>query len=129
MLAEGLRKLDLLWLLVRNGSLDQGSVLFWDEPETNPNPTLYTELMAILLELSRRGVHIFLATHDYLILRELDLQARNDDKALFHSLYRDFESNHLRCATATRYSTLDPNPIADAFAAAHDREVEHSLRG
>ena len=38
LLAEGLRKLGLLWLLIRNGTLACGSVLFWDEPETNLNP-------------------------------------------------------------------------------------------
>ena len=41
LLAEGLRKLGLLWLLIRNGSLRPGAVLFWDEPETNLNPKLY----------------------------------------------------------------------------------------
>ena len=38
LLAEGWRKLGLLWLLIRNGTLQNGSVLFWDEPETNLNP-------------------------------------------------------------------------------------------
>ena len=41
LLAEGHRKLGLLWLLIRNGSLKPGAVLFWDEPETNLNPKLY----------------------------------------------------------------------------------------
>ena len=34
LLAEGLRKFGLLWLLVQNGTLLEGSVLFWDEPES-----------------------------------------------------------------------------------------------
>jgi hypothetical protein len=38
LLAEGFRKLGLLWLLLQNGTLLNGSVLFWDEPETNLNP-------------------------------------------------------------------------------------------
>lgn len=129
LLAEGLRKLGLLWLLVRNGSLERGSVLFWDEPETNLNPALYADLITVLLELSRLGVQIFLATHDYLILKELDLQARSDDEVLFHSLYRHTESSDLQCATSSTYSSLSPNPIADAFAAAYDREIKRSLRG
>ena len=41
LLAEGLRKLGLLWLLIQNGTLVEGSVLFWDEPETNLNPRLF----------------------------------------------------------------------------------------
>ena len=75
LLAEGLRKLGLLWLLIRNGSLKPGAVLFWDEPETNLNPKLYGVVIDVLLELQRLGVQVFLATHDYVILKELDLQA------------------------------------------------------
>ena len=73
LLAEGFRKLGLLWLLIRNGTLLEDSVLFWDEPEANLNPKLYRLLMYVLLELQRNGVQVFLATHDYIILKELDL--------------------------------------------------------
>ena len=31
--AEGLRKLGLIWKLIRNGLLEKGTVLLWDEPE------------------------------------------------------------------------------------------------
>lgn len=33
LVAEGLRKIALLWQLIKNGTLEKGSVLFWDEPE------------------------------------------------------------------------------------------------
>lgn len=62
LLAEGLRKLGLLWLLVRNGSLPNGSVLFWDEPEANLNPGLLTVVVDVLLQLQRSGVQILIAT-------------------------------------------------------------------
>ena len=48
LLAEGMRKLGLLWLLIQNGTLFKGSVLFWDEPETNLNPKLFGPLIDIL---------------------------------------------------------------------------------
>ena len=70
-----MRKLALLWLLIRNDVIRPGSVLFWDEPETNLNPKLFGVLMEVLLALQRNGVQIFLATHDYVILKELDLRA------------------------------------------------------
>lgn len=76
LLAEGMRKLALLWLLIQNGTLTTGSVLFWDEPETNINPRLFGVLMEILLDLQRHGVQVFLATHDYVILKELDLRQK-----------------------------------------------------
>ena len=88
LLAEGMRKLGLLWILVQNGTLQKGSVLFWDEPETNLNPTLFGTVMEVLMELQRAGVQVFFATHDYVILKELDLRKKDDDAVAFHSLYQ-----------------------------------------
>ena len=59
------------------------AVLFWDEPETNLNPKLYGVVIEVLLELQRLGVQIFLATHDYVVLKELDLRAKEGDKVAF----------------------------------------------
>ena len=89
LLAEGLRKLGLLWLLIQNGTLRRGSVLFWDEPGASLNPNLFKVLVSALLELHRMGVQIFLATHDNAVLRELDSQRGSGDSVVFHSLYRD----------------------------------------
>ena len=129
LLAEGLRKLGLLWLLIRNGSLKPGAVLFWDEPETNLNPKLYGVVVDVLLELQRVGVQVFLATHDYVILKELDLQAQPDDKVAFHSLYRSGETGEIACQTASNYSEIHPNAIADTFSGIYDRDVKRALEG
>ena len=129
LLAEGMRKLGLLWLLIQNGTLLEGSVLFWDAPETNLNPKLFGVLIDILLELQRSGVQVFLATHDYVILKEIDLQKKDKDKVNFLSLYRDLESKELACHTAHSYLDIHPNAIAEAFSGLYDREVKRSLRG
>ena len=127
LLAEGLRKLGLLWLLIRNGTLGGGSVLFWDEPEANLNPKLYRLLIKALLELQRNGVQIFLATHDYLILKELDLQMARGDKVAFHSLYRRETDGEIACQTSKSYLDIHPNAIAEAFSDVYDRTIERSL--
>ena len=127
LLAEGMRKLGLLWLLIQNGTLLEGSVLFWDEPETNLNPKLFGAVVKILLELQRKGVQIFLATHDYAVLKELDLQRKQEDKLVFYSLYR--EGGEIACQTARAYLDIHPNTIAEAFTNLYDREVERSLGG
>ena len=128
LLAEGMRKLGLLWLLIQNGNLQNGSVLFWDEPETNLNPKLFGVLIDILLELQRDGVQIFFATHDYVILKELDLQKKNSDKVAFHSLYRE-ETGEIACDTTDSYLDIHPNAIAETFTDLYDREIERSLKG
>ncbi len=129
LLAEGIRKLGLLWLLIQNGTLLSGSVLFWDEPETNLNPKLFGVLMEILIELQRAGVQVFLATHDYVILKELDLRKKKRDDIAFHSLYRDKKSGEIMCHTARNYLDIHPNAIAEAFADLYDREVKRNLGG
>ena len=126
LLAEGLRKLGLLWLLIQNGTLLRGSVLFWDEPETNLNPRLFGPVVEILLELQRQGVQIFIATHDYLILKQLDLQTTEADRVAYHALYRD-ETGELVCNTMDSYLDIEPNAIADAFTHAYDLEIRRSL--
>ena len=127
LLAEGMRKLALLWLLIQNGTLPNGAVLFWDEPETNLSPKLFGAVMNILLELQRNGVQVFLATHDYVILEELDLRKQEEDEVAFHSLYRAEKTGEIACNTSPNYLGIHPNAIADAFTDLYDREIERSL--
>ncbi len=128
LLAEGWRKLGLLWLLIRNGTLQKGSVLFWDEPETNLNPKMFKIVMNVLLELQRAGVQVFFATHDYVMLKELDLQMTEEDQVAFHSLYRD-ETGEIACKTTDRYLNIHPNAIDEAFDDIYDRQIRRSLGG
>ncbi len=128
LLAEGMRKLGLLWILVQNGTLQNGSVLFWDEPDANLNPKMFRIVMNVLLELQREGVQIFFATHDYVILKELDLQMTDKDLVAFHSLYMN-EGGEIACHTTGRYLDIHPNAIDEAFDDLYDREIERSLGG
>ncbi len=129
LLAEGVRKLALLWLLIRNGTFQAGSVLFWDEPETNLNPKLFGVVMGALLDLQRAGVQVFLATHDYVILKELDLRRTGADKVAFHALYQGEETGEVGCDTTSSYRDIHPNAIAETFTDLYDREVARSLGG
>ena len=127
LLAEGIRKLGLLWILLRNGALQEGSVLFWDEPETNLNPKLFGVVIDVLLKLQRMGVQIFVATHDYVILKELDLRQEVGDEIVFHSLYRQEATGEIACRSTDSFLEIDPNAIADTFDDLYDREVDRSL--
>lgn len=129
LLAEGMRKLALIWLLIQNGTLLDGAVLFWDEPETNLNPKLFGALIDILLTLQRAGVQVFLATHDYLILKQIDLRKKPEDRIRFHSLYRQEDPGDVACHSASDYASIHPNTIADAFADVYDREIKRGLGG
>jgi len=127
LLAEGLRKLALIWLLIQNGTLLNGSVLFWDEPEANLNPKVMGLVVEVLLELQRMGVQVLLATHDYVFLKEFDLRAEQTDSLSFHALYRD--SQRKICHQSTQsFVDIDENAIADTFAELYNREVKKSLK-
>lgn len=86
--AEGLRKLGLLWKLIRNGLLERGTILLWDEPETNLNPELYPLVAEILLELQQNEVQIFVATHSYNFAKYLEIRRKRKEQVMFHNLYK-----------------------------------------
>lgn len=129
LLAEGLRKLGLLWLVIQNGALVNGAVLFWDEPETNLNPQLFSVVVDILLQLQRMGVQVFVSTHDYAILKEFELAAGPEDKIAFNVLYRPESGQDVRVESASKPFLLDRSPIADAMTSLYNREVRKSLGG
>jgi predicted ATPase len=127
LLAEGFRKLGLLWILIQNGTLLKGSALFWDEPETNLNPRLMQAVIGILLDLARLGVQIFITTHDYVVLKEFDLQAGAEDSIRYHSLFRDEGTGEIRVASTGEYLEISPNAIDETFGGFVDREVAQSM--
>jgi hypothetical protein len=127
LVAEGLRRLGLPWLLLRNGSIAPDCVLLWDEPESNLNPKLIGVAMQVLLELQRIGVQVFFATHSYIALEELNLRRLPEDLIMYHSLFRDKETNDIRCQSTEDFDLIEPNDILQAYADVLDRHVKREL--
>ncbi len=86
--AEGLRKLGLLWKLIRNGLLEKGTVLLWDEPEANLNPELFPLVVDILLELEKAGIQVFVATHSYNLAKYFEVKRNSKEQVQYHNLYK-----------------------------------------
>ncbi len=126
LLAEGFRKLGLLYRLIQNESLTKGSVLFWDEPEANLNPQLSQVVVRILLELQRMGVQIFLSTHDYILLKEFELATTDKDDILYHVLYHN-EANQIAHNATNVITELEPNAIDDTYSRLLDAEIQKGL--
>jgi hypothetical protein len=112
--ASGFRKFGLLATLIRNEQIKPGSVLFWDEPENSLNPELMPKLVEILLELSRSGVQIFLATHSYDLARYFDVRKDKTIPVAFHNLVK--ENAKIICNTAPEYIELENNLMETASA-------------
>lgn len=126
LLSEGMRKLALLSLLIRNDVLSKGTVLFWDEPEANMNPAQTRMIVQIMKQLSEQGVQIFVATHDYMTAKEIDMTYAEEDSARFLSFYRNAEGA-VEYATSPRFEGLANNRILDAFDEQFSRYVGQAL--
>ena len=110
--ASGYRKLGLLWKLLRNGLLENGSVLFWDEPENSLNPELVTVLVDILLTLARNGVQIFLATHNYHLARYFDVRKNKSIPVMYHNLSK--AGDQIICNSSHEYIMSPDNLLEKA---------------
>lgn len=125
LVAEGFRKLALLWLLIKNGTLEKGSVLFWDEPEANLNPACIPQIVRILLALQQNGVQIFIATHDYFFAKYLELYGNSTSQIMFHSLYRRDEA--IACESNASFSLLENNVIMERFLELYNDEIDQVI--
>lgn len=115
LVAEGIRKMALLWQLVKNGTLEKGSILFWDEPEANINPTYISIIVEMLLELQRRGVQVFVSTHDYMLASYFEVKKNEEDNIVFHSFSHTGISREIAYEKSAKFSDLKSNPIISAF--------------
>lgn len=109
--AEGLRKLGLLWKLIRNGLLEPGTILIWDEPEANLNPELFSLVAEILLELQKNGIQIFVATHSYNFAKYLEIRRTETEQVQFHNLYHSEQPGVIEASSAYCMEDLHQNHI------------------
>lgn len=128
LLSDGIRKLATLQALVRNGSLRKGAALFWEHPEASLNPKMFGAAIDALLALQRMGVQAFLTTHDYAMLKEIDLRMEERDDVVFHTFYRDEESGEIAHRSVEYYLGIHPNATWEAFDDLYDRELTRSLK-
>jgi len=109
--AEGIRKFGLLWQLIMNGNIDKDTILLWDEPEANLNPKLLSIMVDILLELAENGVQIFLATHEYNLMKYFSIWKKNG-KVAFINLRKSGDG--VVAEKRDDYNLLASNAIVDA---------------
>jgi ABC-type Mn2+/Zn2+ transport system ATPase subunit len=122
LVAEGIRKIALLWQLIKNGTLEKGSVLFWDEPEANINPKYIPVLAELLIMLEKEGVQIFVSTHDYFLSKYIEVKREKDSDVQYISLYKD-EKNQVQCEIAKEFELLEHNTIMDTFRQLYREEI------
>jgi predicted ATP-dependent endonuclease of OLD family len=128
LVAEGLRKIALLWQLIKNGVFKKGDILFWDEPESNINPSQIPEIVDMLLELKKNGVQIFLATHNYFFAKYLNVRKQHKDDILFHGLHkRNGIKDNVGYCCDTNFDLLEHNSILTQSIELYKEEVRKVL--
>lgn len=125
LVAEGLRKIAMLSYLIANNSLTKGSILFWDEPENNLNPSMIKRVADLLLQLVKSGVQIIFTTHNLFLMKELALQIGNSPSkvpAQFFGFVPD--GNDITVQEGETLTELPTVVALDEELALYDREHE-----
>lgn len=85
------------------------------------------EVAGAILALARSGVQVFLATHSYIMLREIEVQSRKSDTLRYFALAQT--ENGVISNPADRYLEISPNPIEQQYADLYDRSIGKRLKG
>ncbi len=110
--ADGIKKIGLLTNLIKNRSLTKGTILFLDEPETNLHPRAISVFTKMLFRLAQAGVQIYLATHSYFVLKQLEILAKRHQMSIpFCSLVRSGED--IEAQFSDMRDGMPENPIID----------------
>ena len=123
--AEGFKKLGLIYRLIETGHFEKGNVLIWDEPEANLNPRWLPFVVDILFELSRRGMQVFVATHEYNLMKYFSVKKNGDCDVSFFNLYKT--KCGVACEQEDDYDLLEYNAIIDANNRLLEDEIERVL--
>ena len=120
--AEGFKKLGLVYRLIETGYLKNGSVLIWDEPESNINPHNIPFIVDILLDLHKCGVQVFLATHNYFFAKYLDVRKTAEHSVQYHALF--MKESAASCEQSLEFEGLLNNAIIEQSINLYREEVK-----
>lgn len=124
LVAEGHRKLAMLAHLICNGVIQKQGYLFWDEPEANLNPKLILLAAKVIHDLAASGVQVFIATHSFFLLKELDLLAKaHPIPQRFITLSRHAEDSSIVVEQEDSLNKLQHVVALDEEMAQYDREM------
>jgi ABC-type histidine transport system ATPase subunit len=113
--------------MLKNGWVEKDAILLWDEPENSLNPELVPVLVTIMLELSKNGVQIFIATSDYNFARYFDVRKDRSVPVIFHNLTRTKQG--IQCDSAPEYLSVPNNLLEKASEELFDAVVDSAMEG
>lgn len=120
MASEGVKKLSILDALLGNHYLSKGSIIFIDEPECALHPSLVSQLMDIIYELTKVGLQFFIASHSYFVIKKLYLLAHQKDMRMPVVSF-DQEGG---CVCCDLRDEMPANPIIDESIKLYNEELD-----
>lgn len=125
--SEGVKKIGILTTLIRNRQINHNSVLFMDEPETMLHPSAIRELVEMLTLLAKAGVQVFIATHNYFVLKQMHLCTKSAQiQAKCFSLSRE-NGQPVQTSISDLSAILPENAISDEAIRMADAEIALDL--
>ncbi len=130
LVAEGWRKIAMLVRLISTGSLLDKGCLFWDEPESNLNPSLLRDVAKVILGICREGVQVFVATHSLFLLREFEILLEREFDTVEQRYFALVRSDDgVRISQAEDVGDVDPLLLLDEELGQSDRFMDRFMSG
>ena len=128
LVAEGLRKIGMIEWLIRNRSLKEGTILIIDEPESGLNPASIVTLAEVIYKLSRKGLIIFIATHNFFFLKKTHILAKNNNRADAKIFALERSDNKILATEALLREQIPANKILEVAMDLYNEEVESMIK-
>ena len=73
--STGIANIGIIKLLIERKQINENTILFYDEPESNIHPAWQVLMVQLLLKLAQAGVDVIIATHSVNILKFIEASA------------------------------------------------------
>lgn len=126
--AEGIKKVGALTQLIKSRHIQEGSILFFDEPGANLHPQAIMDVVNLLFRLGQAGVQIFIATHSYVVLKQFELLAREHQEHMPLCVLSPDDDNGVDATFADLQDRIPANSIVDASVELFERDLDLSFQ-
>jgi AAA15 family ATPase/GTPase len=121
--AEGIKKIVILDTLLGNGQLDEDSIVFIDEPESNLHPKAIVDFLDIIALLAQQDIQFFLASHSYFVIKKLFLIAQEQRLSIPVLSYQNDE-----WVQSDLKDEMPDNPIINESIRLYEEEVDLAFK-
>lgn len=129
--AEGIKQIGVLSMLLKNRELRRKTILFLDEPDTNLNPVAIRKFCEVIVELSKLGIQIFIASHSYFVIKQLNIYAKSKEykeDVSINCYSLNLNSNGMVDISCNDLKeNLPPNAIVEQALAMYSEEIDQEL--